>query len=105
MRHDKSGDPVIQKVRHEAKEVIGNRLAFVSAAIWVGGVTGLYLLVFLPQNMGTGQATLFALGLLVPAAAPWLAYRRLVAAEIERRTVTLRGRREAGESRSNPTTS
>ena len=93
--HEASGDPALQQAHREAKETVGNRLAFVSAAIWIGGVTGLYLLVFLPQQMAMAQATLFALGLLLPAAAPWLAYRRLIAAEVDQRRKNLAEQRAA----------
>lgn len=98
---DPSGDPADEWVRREAKEAVGNRVAFASAAIWLVSVSVLYLLVFLPQHMGTAQATLFGVGLLLPAAVPWLFYRRLIAADVERRRKKIREDRTPESPRPN----
>ena len=74
-----------ERARQQAKEVISGRLWLISAVIWMVGIAVLYLLVWLPQQVRPSRATLQSLALFIPAALPWLAYPRLVAAEARRR--------------------
>lgn len=78
-------DANLQNARQLAKEAVGNRLALISALIWLGVITVLYLAVWLPQGTKGSVATLWGIGLLVPAALPWVTYPWWVARETARR--------------------
>lgn len=84
-RDSLASDPRLDQSRQLAKEAVGNRLALISALFWLGVITVLYFAVWLPQGTKGSVATLWGIGLLIPAALPWVAYPWWVKRETARR--------------------
>lgn len=77
-----------QQTRQEAEEAIRNRLALISTVIWAVGVvvvSPFILFILGPENFRPVWGMIIGFALLIPAALPWLAYRRLVAASTRER--------------------
>jgi hypothetical protein len=70
----------VARARAEAKQKVVERLALISAAIWAVGALLAYLFVLVPIGSRPVGGMIAGVLLLVPAALPWLFYRRMLAA-------------------------
>lgn len=85
MQHQGTFDDLRKQALDEARRTVIERLALVSALIWMFGALALYVVVLYPLEAKPPYAMFGGLALLLPAALPWLAYPRLVARAVDER--------------------
>ncbi len=78
-------NPPTEWEREKAREVVTQRLALVSAAIWAVGVIAFMVLVFPSGAFRPSSGMVVGVWLLAPASLPWVAYHRLVDREVRER--------------------
>ena len=86
MSDEAAPPPPTEEERAAARELVGQRLALVSAAIWAVGILGFIVVVFPGGSYRPSSGMFAGLALLALAALPWLAYRPLVERAARRRT-------------------
>ena len=75
-RHDPS--PPTEWEREQAREIVTQRLALISAAIWAVGIVGFMVFVFPSGTFKPSSGMVVGVWLLALASIPWAVYGRLV---------------------------
>ncbi len=85
MNHQSPADGPTEESVRQARQSVIERLALISALIWMFSALLFYVLYMYPTNLKPSTGMLGGMALLIPAALPWLAYPRLVAREVASR--------------------